>query len=414
MGIYTRPNSPYYWKRYDTDPTTGKPLRPRASTKIHVDGVTKAQRDQNKVDAEHQYMQDCIDIRQGVFAPAALKPATFGTYRAWIEQHYLSTFTIKHGGRDKEESMLRRLVREFGSLTIDAFTVDRVVEYQDRRAQDVKASTVIREISVLKATLRRWAKRLRNDGCAAPDVRDILPDLMKLKTKQTIARWFNEAEFARFIAAINAHDSIRGIPRVEGLAMATTAVETLLRRSSLLKLEWSHFRGTFFTPLDAKVRIDRSPASSNLRQYLNALPKSTDRVFASFDRTYRRAKARGLIMSDTRRQQAAANAADRWFREVCRLAELPLGRPYGLTFHSFRHTGATWYLNGTTNRQPVSVSTVMAMGGWQNVRVFVKTYCHTDIREQDRAAESLFPNGLPGLPKLTLVADAQTRASEAS
>jgi hypothetical protein len=45
MGIFTRPNSPYYWKRYDINPETGKPHRPRASTKIHIAGVTKTQRD---------------------------------------------------------------------------------------------------------------------------------------------------------------------------------------------------------------------------------------------------------------------------------------------------------------------------------------------------------------------------------
>ena len=182
--------------------------------------------------------------------------------------------------------------------------------------------------------------------------------------------------------------------------MAHTAMETLLRLSSLLRLTWAHYRGTHLVPLNAKVTIEYSPVTPHMQQLFAALPTTTDRLFASFDRVAARAKRHGIIISEARRHAAAAGIADRWFAEVCRLAGLPCGREqHGLTFHSFRHSGATWLLNGSPTRPPVSVKTVMALGGWKNVRTFMKTYCHTDTKMVYEAASSLFPVVKPALVK---------------
>jgi integrase len=399
MGLFTRPNSPYYWKRYDINPETGKPFRPRASTKIFVGGSTKAQRDKNQADAEHQYMQDCIDIRKGIERPTAAAPI-YTTYGAWIRDYYLAHYTAHHRGKVNERSTLNRLVAEFGTLPIEAITTARVDAYRDRRAQDVTVNTINRDVQVLQVSLRRMAHALRDAGCAAPDPRDILTTLTRRKPLETETRWFSEDEFAKFVAAIDAHDTIGGTSRAEGLALATAAIETLLRRGSLLRLIWKNYRGTHLVPLNAKQEIRWSPVSANLAEYLDALPTNTDRIFASFDRVAARAKSRGLILSTERRMQAANNIADKWFKRVCELAGLPCGRAqHGLTFHSFRHTGATWQLNGSETRRPVSVRTVMELGGWKNVKLFMRTYCHTDQKSLDTAVANMFPNGLPGKPR---------------
>lgn len=403
MGIFTRPNSPYYWKRYDINPETGTPFRPRASTKIHVAGVTKLQRDQNKADAEHQYMQDCIEIRDGRSAAATpTRAPLYATYGAYIREYYLAHYTAHHRGADTETGVFNRLLREFGALPIEGITSRRVDAYRERRLKaGIKVSTVKREIQILRPSLRRMAQALRDAGGAAPDGRDILKDLPYRRPDETETRWFSEEEFATFIKTIDAHPRIAGIPRAEGLAMAVTAVQTLLRRGSLLRLTWKHYRVTYLVPLNAKQEIRRSPVTPQMREHLSALPQTTDRIFASFDRMATRAKQRGIILPEKRRRQAANNVTVRWFREVCRLAGLPAGRRHqGLTFHSFRHTGATWLLNGSETRLPVSPKTVMELGGWHDVELFMKTYCHTDQKRVDAAAASLFPTGVPGLPAL--------------
>jgi integrase len=294
--------------------------------------------------------------------------------------------------------MIDRCVREFGALILDEMTVRRVERYRDERLQQVKVTTVNRETYVLVACVRRWATVMRADGCTTPDPRDLLAGLTRRTPKDTETRWFSESEFARFIEALQGQAAILGIPRAEGLAMAYTAVETLLRLSSLLRLTWPMYRGTHLVPLNAKVKILESPVTPNMQQLFAALPTNTDRLFASFDRVAARAKRHGIILSDARRHAAAAGIADRWFAEVCRLAELPCGREHhGVTFHSFRHTGATWLLNGSATRPPVSVKTVMALGGWKNVRTFMNTYCHTDTQMVRAAASSLFPVVKPAL-----------------
>jgi Phage integrase family. len=344
-------------------------------------------------------MQDCIDIRRGI-ERAGVKAPTYATYGAWIREYYLTHYTAHHRGSNSEHSTLNRLVQEFGALPITDITVARVDAYRERRLQRVKINTVNRDVQILQVSLRRMARALRDAGCAAPDPRDILINLSRRKPAETETRWFSEAEFAQFIATVDAHETIRGTSRAEGLALTIAAIETLLRRGSLLRFIWPHYRGTHLVPLNAKQEIRWSPVSANLRQYFEALPKQTDRIFASFDRVAARAKQRGLILSDKRRMQSANNIADKWFKRVCALAGLPCGRDvHGLTFHSFRHTGATWLLNGSETRRPVSVRTVMELGGWKNVKLFMRTYCHTDQRSVDAAVASLFPKGLPGLPR---------------
>jgi integrase len=407
MALYTRTDSPYYWKRYEKDPRTGIAPKSR-STRIHVDAPTKEQRAQNLRDAEYQYSQDVVHQRQGIILPTS-KPRPYVTFQRWIADFYRQEVTMHHRGAQKELPKLDRLVREFGPLTLEEFTVKRVNAYRRERQRTVKISTANRELFMLIAILKRWAETLRAEGCDAPAPDEILSGIVHPDEEETETRYFTHDEFARFIAAVNAHDVIQHTPRLEGLALASMAVETLLRLSSLLKLQWAHYRGTHFRPLDAKVEIKRSPISSNLRGYLHALPKTTDRIFASHHRAALRATRRGIFMSEEKRALAAAHHAQQWFYAVCRLAELPVGREqHGLTFHAFRHTGATWYLNGSATRRPRSVKTVMDMGGWKNIKTFIGTYCHTNEQEQDEAAESMFPTGLPGVHRPTLVQTAES------
>lgn len=399
MAKYKREKSPFWWKRYPKDPTTGKPILPRASTGILWDAPTKAQRQRNEEDAELQYQNDLSNYRAGVRHPTAkVKAPTWMTYKAFIREYYIAHYTNQHRGKDNELCTLDRLVAEFGALPIEDITTDVVDRFRHKRLETVKVSTVLREGQILKVSLRRMAAALRKAGCAAPEPRDILSDLPKLRIEETETRWFSEDEFRRFIAAIDAHPFILGTPRLEGLALAKTAVETCLRMGSLLRLHWHNYRQTHLVPLNAKQEIRRSPVSPTTRPYYDMMPHLNDHLFGSHFRAAEKALQRGAFVTQRRQLQSAAAHMDRWFRAVCQLAGLPCGREqHGLTFHSFRHTGATWLLEGSATRRPQSAKTVMELGGWTNVKLFMKTYCHTDAKAVDAAAASIFPEGLPGL-----------------
>jgi integrase len=409
MPLFVRSKSPYWWKRYPIDPLTGIPILPRASTRIPVDAPTKEQRAANKLAAEIQYHDDLNNHRLGIAGVVKVKAPTWATYEAFIRQYYIAHHTNHHRGKSNELNTLDRLVRHFGKLPCEGVTTEVVDAYRHIRLETVKVSTVHREMQILMVSLRRMATLLKKAGCSAPDPKELLADLPKLRVAETETRWFSQDEFDAFIGAIAARGSILGTPRLEGLALAKTAVETCLRMGSLLRLRQHNYRGTHLVPLDAKQEIKRSPVSPTTRPYYDAMEKLNDHLFGSHFRAVEKAMRRGLLLTERRQLQSAAAHMDRWFREVCRLAELPCGREaHGLTFHSFRHTGATWLLEGAADRRPVSVKTVMELGGWHNVKLFMKTYCHTDAKSVDAAAASLFPNGLPGLPVLV---EAESAAS---
>lgn len=385
MGIYKR--APFWWKKYDIDPVTKRAPRKPCSTGIYVEGGNKAQTVQNKADALVQYQQDCIDIRRGIVAPETAKPAI--RFRDYAPIWWRMRGRQQRRGWHSEQSAVRALVdglvpsatglaaRPMGDYLLTELSASVIAAWRSERCTHVKASTANRGTVVLRVMLKHATDYLDVNPLAGSDKLGN-KNWEKLPTVDTEVRAFTRDEFDAFIAAIDSVDAIHGIPKLEGLALTYAAVETLLRRGSLLSLTWGLDRGTHLVPLNAKVKIRRSPVTTNLRHYLNQLPKDTAHIFASF---YAHARP------GTSPQQSAENVVNEWFWRVCARAKVPCRREHhGVTFHSFRHTGATWLLKAGKNPRAV-----MTLGGWANANVFLKTYCHTDDAEVDAAAESLFP-----------------------
>lgn len=386
MSIYKR--VPFWWIKYEKDPVTGiAPRKPR-STGIYVDGGSTTQSAQNRRDALAQYQADCVDIRRGVVAPTTKPPITVRAYAAW----WLKTHAIHQKGYESTASTVRIIVADLGDLFLADLTAPRIAEWRTEKTKTVKARTADRYIDVLRPMLGDATDYLDSNPISGRD------QMGKRKWKQlewadTESRFFSRDEFALFIAAIDAADEILGTSRDEGLALAYTAVTTLLRRGSLLRLTWPYLRESsvaypfpHFVPLDAKVTIKYSPVTAAARQYLDELPRDTPGkiIFASH---YRNADH-----DPTRRLGSAENHVTRWFNEVCSRAKLPHTRAQqGLTFHSFRHTGATWALEKSHG----DVGAVMELGGWKSAQLFLDTYCHRKAPSVAAVAESLFPIVFP-------------------
>lgn len=390
MGLFTRPNSPYWWKRYPLDPATGT-RRPDGSTKIHIDGGNRAQSAKNKSDATLQYQKDCTEVR----APRAKPRILFRDYAPiWLE-----TYAKGHAGYEHEQSVVAILIEGLGHYYLDELTAHVIAVWRAEKAKTVKARTADRYIDVLRPMLSKAIDYLDENPIKGRN-RMGEPKWEALKWEETPKRWFSKEEFGLFVQAIESKDAIDGIPQVEGVLFAYAAVETLLRRSSLLDLTWDRYHPLGrpglpfpnFNPLNAKVQIEYSPVSPNLRQYLDQLPrgKGKDPIFASFFRE----SGRRATSDAATREGSAKNRVTRWFQEVCALAGLPATlKRNGLTPHAFRHSGATWLLE-----EKHSVKKVMELGGWKSAQLFIDTYCHTTAVDVAAMASSMFNHNVKVVP----------------
>lgn len=337
MGIYSRRDSKYWWMLVET---TSR----RSSTKIPVDGGSPAQSRELKRQALEVYTKTAAKAALA----STLKPTiTFRSYARWYETH-VSTH-LRSGIR--ESSRLRSLCLAFGDWDLTRIDESSVREWMTARAKQVKPSSVNRELDALKAVLRT----------AMPKYLETFPlgNVRRFRQPETEPRVLTVEEETRLLAVSNPVDR----------AFLILALDTLLRLSNVVNLEWAQvkFESNGILPLNAKVSTDAKPISTRLRAALNELPRSDRYVFPAFHSG----------PPTTCRLQAI-----RRFETLCKLAHVPHGRlGNGITFHCLRHTGATRAL-----QRGASLRTVMKLGGWKNAQTVLR-YLHVPDVDLVAAAE---------------------------
>lgn len=276
----------------------------------------------------------------------------FDKLAAWYETHVAA----HHRGADKEASMLRRLREHFDRFdSVADIDAKAVQEWMTLRKRTVQASTVNRELDVLKLVL---ASAVPKYLASSP-----IAGFRRFRIDETEPRVLAPEEEDRLLAAAGPADR----------AYLLTAIDTLLRLSNVINLKWAQVkleRGVII-PLNAKVSHDAAPITRRVDLALRALPRSADWVFPEFHR-------RGTGST------SAKNKGIRRFQFLCQLAVIPYGRAAnGVTFHCLRHTGATRAL-----QRGSSVRTVMKLGGWKDERSVMR-YVHAADSDVRAAAESI-------------------------
>jgi integrase len=349
MGVYRRKDSVYYWMTLERP---GLP-RLRKSTGVLVDAPTVGQRRDQRQRADQIYSVAMGELaRTGYKIPADRPAIGFKEFAKWYEENVAE----HHRGKSKELSNIRQLVREFADTPLAAIERGNVQEWMTRRRKSVSAATVNRELDVLKLMLAAAVPRYL---AANP-----LTGLRRLRRDEREIRVLTREEYDRLIDKANDEEK----------ALVVTAVNTLLRLSSLLRLEWQHDKGKYFITLNAKVSQVLAPINRATREALDAIPRGadTDVIFA------RGVGRRGGGPT------ARHNYVIRQFEQLCDRADVPHGRHVnGVTFHSLRHTGATWALAKTGN-----LKAVMALGGWKTVPVCLQ-YVHALSDDVAKAAEAI-------------------------
>jgi integrase len=325
MGVYRRPDSPFWWLWLE-----GTTIR--ESTRIPVDGGSPYQQKELRRQAQALYAARMVDIaRRRHRLPPTLQRRTFAQHRDWYATHV----SAQKRGSDREYSMLRQLGAFFDRTALAAIDHTLAREWRTWRLRAVSVSTVRREEALLKHLLTT----------AVPTYVDHNPltRFPRLRVPEPDTRVLTLDEERRLLQALRSSDEDR--------ALVLTALDTLLRLSDITRLTRRQDHGDYlFT--DSKAGTVKVPVSTRLRAALDALPHDGPRLFPSY-----------VVES--------RNRVIRMFHAACVRAGIPTGRKTGgISFHSLRHTGASRMLAAGAD-----VKTVMEIGGWRSLRV-LERYLH--------------------------------------
>lgn len=345
MSLYRHAESRYWWMYLE-------PTRQRQSTKFVITAASPEQSKRNRQMAEALYHRTIAEL-QGQKYGLLPKPAIgFSEHLSWYREHV----SAKKRGSEREAHTLTRLDADFGSKEIAQ--IDRPLVQEWMTARKASASTINREIDVLKHVL---ASAVPKYLTASPLVG--LPRLRHPRGQAPRrAAILTPAQETRLLAVLT----------VEDQALVLLALCTLFRLSDLLDLKWADYHGTWIEARDTKTGRDvRVPVASRGRKALEALKRRKDAVYLF--------PARRVGTPPTRR-----NRVKMLLRWACHKAKVPYGRRTGgITFHSFRHTGATRMLLAG-----VDPRTVQEIGGWSSLTQVMR-YTHPTEATKRRAVEQI-------------------------
>lgn len=347
MGIYVRPDSPWWWMILER--AGQRPLR--RSTGIPRDGGSALQNRELERQAQEYYALEKAKLIRGELQIG--KPdILFRAYAQWYEQHVTSHYR----SATRAASMLTRLTAAFGSTAVSTIDAHQIREWMTSRvAAGKKPRTVNRELDILKALL----------NSAVPKYLSVSP--------ATGIRRLRGVEEERRVLTVPEEAKLLAVASDEEAALVILAIDSLLRLSNVVFLQWPQvkFDRDVIVPLNAKVSHDQVPLSSRCKAALQRLTKRGAYVFPSLHE-----RGHGPT--------AAKNRAIRLFHDLCQKAGVKHGKAAGgVTFHSLRHTGASRALQAGA-----SLRTVMKLGGWTDNRSILR-YLHASDSDVKAAAESI-------------------------
>lgn len=340
MGVYARPDSPFYWLLLEQPHRRPR----RESTGIPTDAGSPEQNKELRRQAQEAYAARMADLARVRFKlPTAIVRRSFKDQRTWYAEHVSPT----KRGTKQELSMLRQLGRYYDTYELRDVDRSRAREWRTWRRQRVSDSTVTREESLLKHLL----------STAVPTYLDANPltGLTQLRVPRTDTRIFSPAEEQRLLTACRAP---------EDYALIVCALDTLLRLTNAKNLTRKSDHGTYlFT--DTKTDAIRIPISTRLRRALDALPMTGPCWFPTY-------------------APHGSWPVRKMFEAACARAKVKTGRKTGgVSFHCLRHTGASRMLAAG-----VDVKTVMRIGGWKNLAV-LERYLHPTDEAAQAAVNSI-------------------------
>ena len=342
MGIYKRPDSPYWWLYFETTK--------QKERSVILIGETAAQKLDAKRLAKEAYQRRMLELAEQVVKRLPDRPAMV-RFSVYAETYARDVIPLRRGGR-RELEMLKPLRRFFDADLLSKITADRVRAYLADRSQTVQPRTVNREVDLLKGMLRD----------AVGTYLEVSPivGLKRLKAPPVKRRLLLPAEEKKLLK-VCADDQDK--------AIFVLGIDTMIRLGDLLDLERSDRDGSWLYVKHAKSGDAYQTAlSPRALAVLKAIEATDARYyFAKFRRAL---EPRDWLGSVRSRMEI-----------LCRKAGLPYGRTAGLTFHwATRQTGATRYLIDQNHPLPM----VQRQGGWKDPEMLLRIYAQARNPDQLR------------------------------
>ena len=373
MGVFSRPDSKYWWLWLETAPKGQQKVR----TDILI-GVTKTDRKASYADADavyHARMLTAGKVRHGL--PVPKDAIRFDTFAGWYDTHVV----VRHRGKVRERKILPRLRAAFGALALTdpdwraqviAWRTARLVTPITRPREGKRkartypapsAATVNREVGLLQQILSKAAELAH--VASSP-----LAGLADLKGAEPLRRIMSEDEESRILPCLKPVDR----------AILICGLDTLARMGDILDVRRGDDHGDVLDIPDPKNGTPlRVPVSARLRTALDQVPVDPDRPEYLFGARRRATTPEGRY----------AVVIDR-LRRACQQAGVPYGRAqHGVTFHwGTRRTGATRMIRQGGEK---AIGVVQQIGGWKKVDVLIGIYQEVITAEMRAAVETVAP-----------------------
>ncbi len=347
MGVFTRPDSPWWWLWLETAP----PGQQKEKTAFRV-GTTVTERHDSQVKAEQVYHLRMTEIGQKIHRlPVDHATIRFAKYAAT----YQTDTIAHHKGAERERELLIPLRAFLGDDLLAAIDRDRVKAYGTHRLATVSARTVNREVDLLKAMLR-----------------DAVPKYLEASPIRGMKRWrivkpkrrlMTPAELTKLLAVATPLET----------ALILLGHDGLVRLGDILDVQRTEKHGRWLYIADPKggdpYEVALSPRAAAA---LDAIPGTSRYYFQRY---------RGAVTDRDRRSRVR-----RVLVKLCRKAKVKYGKKRGgITFHwATRRTGAARLVN--THKAPIPA--VQRQGNWKTPAVLLAIYAEAD-RQAQRAAVAL-------------------------
>jgi len=247
--------------------------------------------------------------------------------------------STKHRDRRNVEQRLRWLDGILGALSlrqINQSVLHRV--RTEKLADGASPATVNRYLAVVSAVLRHAQKA---------GMVDSVPPIPRMKEPEGRVRYLTYDEADRLIKHLRGNNR-----RGHLLDMVEFGLATGLREANICGMRWDR--------IDLSRRLAWVPASESKTRRALRVPLN-DLALTVLER-------RGGVNPDwvfTYQGKPVTRCNNSSFRKAVRACEL-----HDVTFHSIRHTWASWHVMAGT---PLQV--VMELGGWTNMRTVLR-YAH--------------------------------------
>lgn len=341
MGVYSRPDSDYWWLYLET-------TKRRERTEFKVGETTTRRRDSRRL-AEDLYHQRMNDLAARLYKlPSAMAAIRFDKYADAYEAHTIA----HHKGEERERSAVKPLVRFFGDDLLSAIDPDRVKAYHTFRRPTCSGRTINREVDLLKAMLRD----------AVPKYLTVSP-LVGMKRLQIVKpkrRLMTEGEEEKLLKVGDAVDR----------ALLILATDGLIRLGDVLDVQRTdRARGWIYVADPKSGEPYEVVLTPRAAKALDAIPNTGPYYFAKFRRAENPRDWRGSVSQRLER--------------LCGEAGIRYGKKAGgLTFHwATRRTGAYRLVV----KKKRSIPAVQRQGNWKTPDVLLGIYAEANREDQRKA-----------------------------